>query len=107
MKVTNIIANVSSISAASIWIFNPTTTVVFNPTTTTTDIPTTTPIHLPYTASTPDSSCEDYFDSGVTASTTTEELTTTMYPESTASTTTDGVYTPPDFTTDIPTTTPI
>merc|ERR1719436_608634 len=84
MKVTNIIANVSSISAASIWIFHPTTT--------TTDIPTT-------TTSTPDCSCEDYFDSGVTASTTTEELTTTIYPESTASTTTDGVYTPPDFTT--------
>merc|ERR1711990_614039 len=65
----------------------------------TTDFQTTTHIHLPYTTSTPDCSCEDYFDSGVTASTTTEELTTAMYPESTASTTTDGVYTPPDFTT--------
>merc|ERR1719262_1692239 len=75
MKVTNIIANVSSISAASIWIFHPTTT--------TTDIPTTTSSRMHRTGPEPDYVATEcwWFDS------------------CTASTTTDGVYTPPDFTT--------
>ena len=41
------------------------------------------------------------------ASTTTEELTTTLEPESTLTTTTDGEYTPPDITTTTATSTEI
>ena len=51
----------------------------------------------------------DYATEGwtTTASTTTEELTTTLEPESTSTTTTDGDYTTPDITTTTATSTEI
>ena len=49
----------------------------------------------------PTTTTGDYATQGwiTTASTTTEELTTTLEPETTLTTTTDGEYTPPDITT--------
>ena len=49
----------------------------------------------------PTTTTGDYATEGwtTTASTTTEELTTTLEPESMLTTTTDGEYTPPDITT--------